>query len=101
MPYQPGTKLRSTADTTEVVLTRAPAQDIDLRCGGHPMTTDGPGSVLLPLDQGYAAGTQLGKRYVNAAGTLELLCTKAGAGSLSIGPEVLTIRNAKPLPASD
>ena len=38
MPYKPGTKLRSVADTTEVVVIRAPAQDVDLRCGGHPMT---------------------------------------------------------------
>ena len=48
------------------------------------------------LDAAQSGGTLIGKRYVDAAESIELLCTKAGAGSLSIGPEVLTIRNAKP-----
>lgn len=100
MSYKPGTKLRCVADTTEVVVIRAPAEDVDLRCGGHPMTADGAGGDL-PLDPDFATGTQLGKRYVNEAAGLELLCTKAGAGALSIGPEVLTIKSAKPLPSSD
>ena len=101
MPYKPGTKLRGIADTTQVVVIRAPAEDIDLRCGGHPMTADNPGHTLVTLDPDLAAGTQLGKRYVNKAGTLELLCTKGGPGTLSIGSEVLAIKSAKPLPASD
>ena len=32
-----GTRLRSTVDTTEVVVVTAPPEDIDLRCGGRPM----------------------------------------------------------------
>lgn len=101
MPYKPGAKLRSVADTTEVVVIRAPAQDVDLRCGGHPMTADGAGSDLRPLDPDFATGSQLGKRYVNEAGNVELLCTKGGAGALSVGSDVLTTKSAKPLPASD
>jgi hypothetical protein len=101
MHYKPGTRLRSVADATEVVVTRAPADGIVLRCGGHPMAADGAGGGPLPLDPDFATGTQLGKRYVNEAGTVEVLCTKAGAGTLSAGPEALTIRSAKPLPASD
>jgi hypothetical protein len=101
MPYKPGTKLRGVADTTEVVVIRAPAQDVDLRCGGHPMTADGVGDDPPPLDPDFATGTQLGKRYVNEPAGLELLCTKAGAGALSVGSEALTIKSAKPLPASD
>lgn len=101
MPYKPGAKLRGVADTTEVVVIRAPAEDLDLRCGGHLMTADGAGSEQVPLDPDFAAGTQLGKRYVNGPASLELLCTKAGAGTLSVGAEVLMIKSAKPLPASD
>jgi hypothetical protein len=101
MPYKPGTKLRSIADTTEVVVIRAPAEDVDLRCGGHSMTADGPRGDQLPLDPGFATGTQLGKRYVNEAGTLEVLCTKTGTGALSAGSEAMAIKSAKPLPASD
>ena len=48
-----------------------------------------------------AGGTQIGKRYVNAAGDLELLCTKPGAGTLAIGGVALAIKGAKPLPSSD
>ena len=50
---------------------------------------------------GEGDGTQLGKRYVNEEGSLELLCTKPGKGSLACGGTLLTIKGAKPLPASD
>ena len=33
--------------------------------------------------------------------TLEILCTKAGEGSLGIGATLLSLKEAKPLPASD
>ena len=46
-------------------------------------------------------GTQLGKRYVNEAGDLEVLCTKPGDGSLGAGGAALSIKEAKPLPSSD
>ena len=32
---------------------------------------------------------------------LELLCTKAGEGAISVGETILTVKGAKPLPASD
>jgi hypothetical protein len=38
---------------------------------------------------------------VNAAGDLELLCTKPGKGSLADGGQPLALKEAKPLPASD
>ena len=33
--------------------------------------------------------------------TVELLCTKAGEGSLALGRDVLIVKETKPLPASD
>ncbi len=43
----------------------------------------------------------MGKRYVDEGGA-ELLVTKAGAGSLSVGTTLLEQKTAKPpLPASD
>ncbi|BDN80354.1 hypothetical protein MPS_4188 [Mycobacterium pseudoshottsii JCM 15466] len=42
----------------------------------------------------------LGKRYVDEAGA-ELLVTKPGAGSLSVGATKLALKEVKPLPASD
>jgi hypothetical protein len=56
---------------------------------------------LGTLEPAFAQGTQIGKRYVDAAGTLELLCVKHGQGSLSIGGVALQLKDAKPLPASD
>ncbi len=52
------------------------------------------------LDPAFADGTQMGKRYVDE-GTAEVLVTKAGAGSLSVGETPLSLKEAKPLPASD
>ncbi len=42
----------------------------------------------------------MGKRYVDETGA-EVLVTKAGAGTLSIGSTALNLKEAKPLPASD
>jgi hypothetical protein len=36
-----------------------------------------------------------------AALGLELLCTKAGEGAISVGETILEVKGAKPLPASD
>lgn len=96
-----GTRLKSQVCDTQVIVVKTADSLDDLRAGGAPMvplddTTSG-GTVL---DPDFAAGTVMGKRYVDDAGA-ELLVTKAGAGSLSIGTVPLTIKEAKPLPASD
>lgn len=98
---KPGTRIRSAVCDTEVMVIAAPAGDVDVCCGGAPMIDLGaeppPGASLV----GDGNGTQLGKRYVNEAGDLELLCTKPGKGSLTSGGAALSIKGAKPLPASD
>lgn len=100
-PMKAGARYRSSACATEVVVVRGSGADADLRCGGRPMVPVGePGgdaSVLAPFDD----GTQLGKRYTTADDAIELLCTKGGDGSLSIGDEALAVKGAKPLPSSD
>jgi hypothetical protein len=50
---------------------------------------------------GSGIGSLLGKRYVDADGHLEVLCTKAGSGTLSVGDAPLALKEAKPLPSSD
>ena len=52
------------------------------------------------LDPKFSDGNVMGKRYVDETGA-EVLVTKAGAGTLSIGDVPLSIKEAKPLPASD
>jgi len=100
---KPGTRLRSAVCTTEVMVVAAQRDAaVELCCGGQPMLD--VGTVPTPADTpapGFSSGTQLGKRYVNEAGTLEVLCTKPGAGSLSADGLALKIKGAKPLPSSD
>ena len=102
MNLKPGMRLRSATDATEVVVVRALAEPVELRCGGRPMQAmDGDATDRSTIESGFDAGTQLGKRYADDARGLELLCTKPGAASLSIGDELLEIKGAKPLPSSD
>lgn len=102
MQLKAGSRLRSQADSTEVVVVRAPDTDLDIRCGGHPMTElSSSGIEQKPLDPQFAAGAQLGKRYVDESLVLEVLCTKAGPGSLAVGDKPLSVKAAKPLPSSD
>ena len=97
-----GGRLRSSVCNTEVMVIAAPDADVELCCGGASMvdleSQPEPGASLDPDAKG---GTQIGKRYVNEAGSLELLCTKPGEGSLSADGAPLGIKGAKPLPSSD
>ena len=95
---KPGSKLKSAACDTEVMVIRG--SDVVVDCGGHPMGESKPAS-LADQNPAFAEGTKIGKRYVDAAGTVELLCVKAGKGSLSIGGVALQTKDAKPLPSSD
>ena len=93
-----GSKLKSAVCDTEVMVIRA--ADVVVECGGAPMLDARPDSKGA-IDPSFAEGTKMGKRYVDAAGTIELLCVKAGQGSLSIGGVALQPKEAKPLPSSD
>jgi hypothetical protein len=99
---KPGTRIRSAVCDTEVMVIAAPGGEVEVTCGGAPMfPLGGEPPVGATLSPAAAAGTQLGKRYVNAAGDLELLCTKPGKGSLGCAGAALAVKGAKPLPASD
>jgi hypothetical protein len=102
LELKPGTKLRSVVCSTEVIVVRAPSEAVDLRCGGRALVIDAaPAPSDAEPESGFDEGTLLGKRYTDEAKSFELLCTKAGRGSLSLGDVVLQLSGAKPLPASD
>jgi hypothetical protein len=82
-----------------VIVVRAPASDVDLRCGGKPMVAMNDPVDASEPDPAFSEGTQLGKRY--STDDLELLCTKPGAGTLTVGEVVIGLKEAKALPASD
>ncbi len=95
---KPGMKLKSAVCDTEVVVIKTSGTPVE--CGGMPMVAERP-VQRGTLDAAFAGGTKIGKRYVDAANTLELLCTKAGQGTLASGGVALLLREAKPLPSSD
>ena len=99
---KPGKRLRSSVCATEVMIVAAPKGEVQLTCGGAELVAldAAPPSGGTPSPDA-SGGTQLGKRYVNEAGDLELLCTKPGQGSLACGGKPLAIKGAKPLPSSD
>ena len=94
---KPGTRLKSTACASEVLVIRFASGT--LTCGGAPLCDSGGDPV--DLDPAQSGGTVMGKRYVDAAGTVELLCVKPGQGTLALDGIALLIKEAKPLPASD
>jgi hypothetical protein len=99
---KPGSSWRSAVCDTAFMVIAVPDGDLEISCGGAPIIAkdeDPPAGAALSPDA--AEGTQVGKRYVNDAGDLELLCTKPGKGSLALDGTALTIKKAKPLPASD
>lgn len=95
---KPGTRLKSAACDTEVMVIKTGGGQIE--CGGAPMGEAKPAEAA-ELGADHANGTLMGKRYVDAAGAYELLCVKPGKGSLSVDGVALSVKDAKPLPASD
>jgi hypothetical protein len=96
-----GTRLQSQVCDTQVIVVRSADSLDDLRAGGAPMVPIGTESTeSLSLDAALSGGNLMGKRYVDDSGA-EVLVTKAGKGTLSVGSTPLSTKEAKPLPASD
>lgn len=94
-----GLRLKSAVCDAEVMVVKAGGAAPT--CGGLPMLA---GDESADANEGAADhmdGCQVGKRYVNEDQSLEVLCVKAGAGSLGADGSVLTIKDAKKLPSSD
>jgi hypothetical protein len=95
---KPGLKLRGVTCSTEIVVVRPAAGDVDIACCGESMTdaeTNVPDTAPAP------DGILLGKRYADESSGLEVLCTKPGPGPLSVDGRALEVKGPKPLPASD
>lgn len=96
-----GGRFKSAVCDSQVMVVKAPAGEHDLRCGGVEMIAPAAAASGGEPDAAHAAGTLIGKRYVNADESLELLCTKGGKGSLSFNGTALEVKQAKQLPSSD
>lgn len=102
MELKPGSRWKSAVCDTEVVVVRAVKDPAELQCGGQPMVAhnaEKPAGLAMSAD--FAAGTAAGKRFADEVSGLEILCTKGGAGSLSIDGRAIGAKEAKKLPASD
>ena len=101
MVLKAGARFKSAVCETQIMVIKAPAGEFDLQCGGAPMlapTAAAPaGTQLVP----GANETLIGKRYVNADESVELLCTKGGKGALSLNGTPMEVKQAKQLPSSD
>ena len=113
-PLRPGDQLASTVCSARVVVVRAPsgARPV-IACGGSPMVAansaprppaprpSSPGVGPAEPAEPAEPATLIGKRYVDAEETVELLCVSSGSGVLSCEGAPLRVKAAKPLPASD
>jgi hypothetical protein len=102
MELKPGQKLHSAVCEAQVVVVKAPSDGVEVGCGGAPMLEEGQdadGSATL--DGSLGEGPLMGKRYADDELGIELLCTRAGEGALTVNGQVLLVKGAKPLPSSD
>ena len=96
-----GMRLKSQVCQAQVIIVKSSAALADLRCGGQLMVPlDQEHAIVGAPDPSLAQGAAMGKRYVDETGG-EVLVTKAGEGTLSVGSTPLALKEAKPLPASD
>ncbi|GAA4548362.1 hypothetical protein [Pseudonocardia xishanensis] len=97
---RPGSRFYSAVCETEVVIVRA-ADVVELSCGGVPMADAAPAVRSSGPARGHDTGTVLGKRYEDGEAGIEVLCVKGGRGSVAVEGRLLSLKSAKPLPASD
>ena len=102
MDLRPGSRWRSAVCDTEVVVVRPPAGPATLRIGGtRTLPTDAGRPPGAKPDAALADGTLLGKRYADEVTGLEVLCTKAGSGTITVDGRRATVMTPRQLPASD
>lgn len=95
-----GSRLQSAVSEAQIMAIKIPAGEYEVCCGGASMVAAG---TAVP-EGGSASGdgeTLMGKRYVNDDESVEFLCTKGGAGDLTLDGGPLTVKQAKHLPSSD
>lgn len=99
---RPGTRLFSAVDGAEFITVKAPSEPLELTIGGAaPALSADDRTEGLTVADGHQGGALIGKRYTDEANTIELLCTKPGEALPAVAGTLLTIKDAKPLPASD
>jgi hypothetical protein len=95
-----GLRLRSAVSEVEVIVVKAGADHV-ITCGGAPMLIGTEAAPTSGTHNSDETPCQLGKRYVNASGSVEVVCVKGGKGAIAVDGEPLQVKAAKALPSSD
>jgi hypothetical protein len=96
-----GARLKSSVCDGEIMVVATPGGEVDITCGGAPMLMPGDEASAAEIDPEHAVGIVIGKRYITADETLEVLCVKAGQGSLAVSGDLLLQKDTKKLPKTD
>lgn len=97
---KPGVRLKSVVCSGEAMVVKG--AEVILTCGGVPMVgIDEERDTSASADAEHMFECLIGKRYVNADETVELLCVKAGEGSFGVDGQMLMGKETKRLPSSD
>ena len=97
---KPGTRLKSVVCSGEAMVVKG--TDSILTCGCVPMIGPDEAAPESPVaDPEHMFECLIGKRYVNAEESVELLCVKAGEGSFGVDGQMLMGKETKKLPSSD
>lgn len=102
MELKPGSRWKSAVCDAQMVVVRPPSTAGTLQCGGVPVLPQADAAAPSGnIDAAHANGVLIGKRYVDETSGIEVLGAKPGKGSLAFDGRPLTLKEAKPLPASD
>lgn len=102
MDLKPGSRWKSAVCDAQLVVVRPPKTAGELQCGGAVvLAIDDVATPTGAVSADFAEGVAIGKRYVDEDSGLEVLGAKAGQGSLAFNGAAMTVKGAKPLPASD
>ena len=80
----------------------ASEDDVPLPCGGADMGAPGTEEAdAAQVHPDHAVGIAMGKRYITEDETIEVLCVKAGDGSLAVNGQLMLQKDTKQLPKTD
>jgi len=84
----------------QVIVLRPSAAVIELSCAGVELVGQADSGTSFGSHPADPQPALLGKRYTDPTG-LEVLCTKAGSGALTVNGASMALKEAQQLPASD
>ena len=96
-----GARLKSAVCDGEIMVVKAGVGDTAITCGGLAMLDPTEGADKQDIHPDHAVGIVIGKRYITEDESLEVLCVKAGDGSLAVDGSLLLQKDTKALPKTD